>query len=566
MKKSIVTILICIISCLVLAGCKDKGSDAAGPVNSLAPSQDDETGDEDTDKEENKKEKKEKKKNRVPVSGKVDKEDEDTDQEDIYEPVLEEVRDVINNGYDPDRNYDYISTGLMERVMYPGEDNLSEVIGYYYHDCNGDDIPELLIGENDEDETGSNPNDIAFIYSGFTISDGKPVCFLEGWARNRQHYMSDGRFFNSGSSGAMNSCFGEWHLSDDGTEQVWDDYYFTLEDAASGKLAIFHNTTGTEDLDDSERLRMSDSEFWDLEDGYAFKCEAIAWTPIGPRETGGRYIVNTMTDDELLDFEKKLNSIGYYGFLLSTYSDPRNIYWESVFYDGAGFDKYHGNPPDGVVAAYLKKTGDDEIYTDIMTISGKDVKNYVKETTGYDYSEMNHPLEWTYLKEYDLYLDQHGDTNRISVTLTGGQAEKGEYTITYIGNDGVEYCVTFKIEDGKYRFISNLPRWMVEDPTNGGDVDQTAITDGMIFPDSDSRRLTEDDLKGLDIGELRLARNEIYARHGRIFTSEDLMTHFGAMDWYFPSVEGSNFDEGILNEYERYNLDFIGEYEKKLKN
>ncbi|MCR4806626.1 MAG: YARHG domain-containing protein [Lachnospiraceae bacterium] len=106
---------------------------------------------------------------------------------------------------------------------------------------------------------------------------------------------------------------------------------------------------------------------------------------------------------------------------------------------------------------------------------------------------------------------------------------------------------------------------MVEDPANGGDIDQSDSTDGMIIPDSDRRKLTDDDLKKLDIGELRLARNEIYARHGRMFKAEDLQTHFGAMDWYMPSVEADDFDERILNEYEKYNLELIGKYEKKLK-
>ncbi len=564
MKRTVIALLFSMTFCLLLAGCKGKdagSSDGKGPKNTLASSED--------KSEENKKEKKEKKdkkeKKRVPVSGKLEEDEEDTDisYEDIYEPVLTEAREVINKGYDPDREYEYLSTGLMERVMYPEDDNLSEVIGYYFKDCNGDDIPELLIGEDAEDHSGSNPNEIAYIYSGFTCVDDKPVCFLEGWARNRQHYMGDGRFFNSGSGGAMNSCFGEWHLGDDGAETVWDDFYFTMEDAASGKLALFHNTTGNEEPGESERLKISDDEFWEIEERYTFKCGAIAWTPLGPRESGGRYIVNTMTDDELLKFEKELNSVENYGFLLSNYSDPREIYWNDVFYVGAGIDRTRLTSD--IEKAYLKATGNKEIITDLTAIQGRDLKKFVKDKTGYDYSEMYHPLDWVYLKEQDLYLFEHGDTNQISIEVRGGQVEKGEYTITYLGRDDLEYCVTFKDECGTYRFISNLPRWMVEDPANGGDIDQSDSTDGMIIPDSDRRKLTDDDLKKLDIGELRLARNEIYARHGRMFKAEDLQTHFGAMDWYMPSVEADDFDERILNEYEKYNLELIGKYEKKLK-
>ncbi len=561
MKRSIVKILICALICLLIAGCKGNGAksdDGSGPQSSLAPSENKEA---DTEEKEN--DKKKDKKDRVPLSGKVEKEDSDLDPDEIYKDVLDEVRDVLNNGYDDNKDYDYISTGIMERVMYPGDDSLSEAIGYYYHDFNDDGIDELLIGENAEDEYGNNPNDEAFIYGGYSCKDGKPVCFVEGWARNRQHYMGDGRFFNTGSSGAMNSCFGEWHLSEDGTEQVWDDYYFTTDDMTTEGLDLFHNTTGEDDVDASERLKMSEDEFWDIEAGFALKCGAIAWTPFGPKENGGRYIVNTMTDDELYEFENKLGSIENYGFLACTYSDPRDIYWDSVLYVGAGIDE--DKIGQDVKKAYLKATGEDEIYTDLTTISGKALKDFVKETTGYDYSEMNHPLEWVYLKKYDLYIFEHGDTNQFPVEVTGGQVENGEYTITYKGMDDSEYCVTFKEEGGRYRFISNLPKWFVEDPTNGGEVDQSAIKDGMIIPDSDTRKLTEDDLKGLDKGELRIARNEIYARHGRKFTSKDLQDHFDSMDWYVPSVEASDFDESILNECEKYNLTFISKYEKKLK-
>lgn len=35
--------------------------------------------------------------------------------------------------------------------------------------------------------------------------------------------------------------------------------------------------------------------------------------------------------------------------------------------------------------------------------------------------------------------------------------------------------------------------------------------------------------------ELRILRNEIYARHGRIFESKDLKDHFGRCDWYHPT-------------------------------
>ncbi len=74
-----------------------------------------------------------------------------------------------------------------------------------------------------------------------------------------------------------------------------------------------------------------------------------------------------------------------------------------------------------------------------------------------------------------------------------------------------------------------------------------------------TRRLTEEDLSGLSKEELRIARNEIYARHGYMFKSADLKEYFGSKSWYQPIFnETSSLD---LNEYELYNVDFIKRHE-----
>lgn len=279
----------------------------------------------------------------------------------------------------------------------------------------------------------------------------------------------------------------------------------------------------------------------------------------------GRDISNNMSSSEMDRIQNKLNKIGYYGFLLSSYTDPHDIYWDEVFYVGAGLDHDNGGPSAKIIDAYLKATGEDEIYTDITSVSGKDVREYVKKTTGFDYSEMKHPLDWVYLKDYDLYLNEHGDTNQIQVYVTAGHYENGEYAITYTGGRDDSSCVIFTEDGDTLKFKANVPEWMAKDPTNGGEIDQTAITEGMIIPDSDERKLTEADLEGLSAEELRIARNEIYARHGRKFADKKLMEHFNGMEWYFPTYEPNEFDEKIISDIERYNLDLITEYEKKLK-
>lgn len=85
-----------------------------------------------------------------------------------------------------------------------------------------------------------------------------------------------------------------------------------------------------------------------------------------------------------------------------------------------------------------------------------------------------------------------------------------------------------------------------------------------ILPDSASRYLAEADLAGLSKEELRLARNEIYARHGRIFDSPELSDYFNSQNWYQGTIKGADFDESVLNVYEKDNLLLIKGVEDKL--
>ena len=92
-----------------------------------------------------------------------------------------------------------------------------------------------------------------------------------------------------------------------------------------------------------------------------------------------------------------------------------------------------------------------------------------------------------------------------------------------------------------------------------------ASADGdYIFPDSDTRKLTAEDLDPIkdDAQMLRLARNELYARHGRKFDAEDLQEYFMSKDWYTPEIDPEDFDEDMLTKVEKYNRDLIKSYEE----
>lgn len=82
-----------------------------------------------------------------------------------------------------------------------------------------------------------------------------------------------------------------------------------------------------------------------------------------------------------------------------------------------------------------------------------------------------------------------------------------------------------------------------------------------ILPESASRLLTEADLENLTQEDLRIARNEIYARHGRKFDSKELQNYFGSKSWYNGTVNAADFKETVFNEYEKKNAEFLRQKE-----
>jgi hypothetical protein len=84
------------------------------------------------------------------------------------------------------------------------------------------------------------------------------------------------------------------------------------------------------------------------------------------------------------------------------------------------------------------------------------------------------------------------------------------------------------------------------------------LGEGFIFSDSSERRLTRDDLAPLSVEQLRIARNEIYARNGRFFRDEKLKDFFSQYSWYQPT----SWDPP-LNATEKYNVRVIQQEEKR---
>ncbi len=100
------------------------------------------------------------------------------------------------------------------------------------------------------------------------------------------------------------------------------------------------------------------------------------------------------------------------------------------------------------------------------------------------------------------------------------------------------------------------------------DLDEEEVVDDSeyILPHSNVQKLTRADLEGLTKEQLRLARNEIYARHGMIFGAQDLATYFTSKSWYTPTVAYADFyDQVTISEIEAANVALIVDAEDEME-
>jgi hypothetical protein len=75
------------------------------------------------------------------------------------------------------------------------------------------------------------------------------------------------------------------------------------------------------------------------------------------------------------------------------------------------------------------------------------------------------------------------------------------------------------------------------------------------------KTIPESMLAGLSLHELRLLRNEVYARHGRLFKAEWLQQYFYEQPWYVPD---ENFKDEELSGSDKLNVETIVRYEGKI--
>ena len=88
-----------------------------------------------------------------------------------------------------------------------------------------------------------------------------------------------------------------------------------------------------------------------------------------------------------------------------------------------------------------------------------------------------------------------------------------------------------------------------------------AVRIDFIFPDSDKEFIEFEAANLKSDEELRIGRNEIYARHGRKFSDEKLLAYFNSKEWYQGTIVPENFDESVFSNEEKRNIEALSNLE-----
>ena len=96
---------------------------------------------------------------------------------------------------------------------------------------------------------------------------------------------------------------------------------------------------------------------------------------------------------------------------------------------------------------------------------------------------------------------------------------------------------------------------------NNSSSSNSSASSDYVLPGSSNQYLSASDVKNLSSYQLMIARNEIYARHGRKFNDSELQAYFNSKSWYKGTVNPEDFSTSVFNDYEIKNIQLIQSYE-----
>lgn len=266
--------------------------------------------------------------------------------------------------------------------------------------------------------------------------------------------------------------------------------------------------------------------------------------------------VKVLYEDECFEGTIMAGGINAIGFLKTNLNEISSLEVE------LGVHSYGGEYSQGVcdTFCYLEKSSDYR-YNQITQVTKDDFDN-VKQGAVQDNNQADNKDEFekgTIISEAEILFRVVVDNSDGYVNLRSNPSKYSDIIVEIPNGDILDIIDVsgdwLGVSDG-----TGIGGWVHSSQVSVDDENE----DEYMLYGSDSEYLDEEVLNGFGAWECKIARNEIYARHGRMFKDSELQAYFESKAWYTPVYTPEEFDESVLNECELANRDMIVNYEKKM--
>ena len=172
------------------------------------------------------------------------------------------------------------------------------------------------------------------------------------------------------------------------------------------------------------------------------------------QDTGTR-----VSAQELAALNAHLTPADEQGFFLCTYSNPLEIDWREVVYNGASI---LSEPSQAAMEEYERSEGLYDLQ--IVSFTEADLRAFVWEKALTSYANAQKPIypQW-FLSSDGFYIEEHGDTNLQPIEIESAYRSGEFYRLYYTRSDWQNYffdefpfVMTVRIHDGEWQYLSNL--------------------------------------------------------------------------------------------------------------
>ncbi len=370
------------------------------------------------------------------------------------------------------------------------------------------------------------------------------------------------------------------------TKEDPDEYTFSDLDEETGEEdeMVEENEDGNEededeDLEGSEARNVDFRGEWDVWDGDEQEAYSVHYEPNETFSEEGSWSLSEEVGDSLpklfqdgKEIKKRFYRNGWFWMVIVAAA-----VWAVAV---ACFTTKGGNGNDQADRAQVRENFYAEDFEDLIAGKRSDAKKFglVQEQDTGVFTGLDGHIRVVFQGEKveSILLDGPGDkmpafqqvrigmdeeTVRVKYGMQYGEQDEANHLLKYY-NLKQKRRVECRITDGKASEIAFYVMTDEEVKSYKKLREEKEETD-YVFPDSDKRYLTTEEIREIPKDRLVFGENEILARYGYAFENATLRQYFEERSWYHEKLSEEEFSDKMLNDYERQNLELIRQMEQE---